>query len=369
MTKPTAHSTAANLFKQRLSDYKQLLDADIADYSKHVRTSTLQQYGVNSRLEIDAFLDILSRGGKRLRGALTMLAYSMSGGTDRQMILQAARAVEMMHAYILMIDDIQDRSPTRRGGPTAHMSLADYHRQNELAGDSSHFGVAIALNAAVAGAHAAQIIIADLNADPALRLSAISIINRTMIITAHGQTSDIMNEVVAEVSTDDIIRVLHWKTAEYTFLNPLCIGMVLAGADCQATDAIRGYAVSAGMAFQITDDVLGIFGSEFESGKSPMDDIREGKRTVLTVYALEHANDADKDFLLQMLGNGGLTPAQFERCKTILVTSGALDHARTQATHHVQQALAALDAESRRWPKADVEFLRQLVSYLLTRTS
>lgn len=368
MTKtPTRVSPAS--FKQRLAGYKQLVDADIADYSKQVRTQTLQQYGANSRLEIDAYLNMLSRGGKRLRGALTMLAYQMSGGTDQQMIIQAARAVEMMHAYILIIDDIQDRSPARRGGPTAHISLADYHRQNELAGDSAHFGVAIALNAALAGAHAAQIILANLNVDPALRLSAVSIINRTMITTAHGQTNDVMNEVVAHVTTQDITRVLQWKTAEYTFLNPLCIGMVLAGADCHATDAIRDYAMNAGMAFQITDDILGTFGSEFESGKSPMDDTREGKRTVLTAYALERANDADKDFLLQMLGNGSLAPAQFERCKTILVKTGALEHAQEQAKLHVTQALAALDAQAFRWPQADVEFLRQLVSYLLTRTS
>lgn len=365
----TSVPTLATSFKQRLADYKQLLDDDIAAYSKQVRTMTLQQYGAYSRLEIDAYLDMLGRGGKRLRGALTMLAYQMSGGTDAHMILQAARAVEMMHAYILIIDDIQDRSPARRGGPTAHISLADYHRQNELAGGGAHFGVAIALNAALAGQHAAQIILANLPVDPALRLSAVSIINRTMITTAHGQTNDIMNEVVAQVTAEDVERVLKWKTAEYTFLNPLCIGMVLAGADCHATDAIRDYAMNAGMAFQITDDILGTFGSEFESGKSPMDDMREGKRTTLTVYALEHANDADKDFLLQMLGNNGLTPAQFDRCKTILTKIGALDHAQAQAKSHIAAALAALDAQTDRWPATDIDFLRQLVSYLLTRTS
>ena len=369
MTKKDTVAPIATSFKDRLAEYKTRIDADIAAYSKHIRTTTLQNYGANSRLEIDAYLDILERGGKRIRGALVMLAYEMSGGTDTAMIIQAARAIEMMHAYILIIDDIQDRSPSRRGGPTAHVALAQYHNQHNLAGDSDHFGVAVALNSALAGAHAAQNLLASLNVDDHLRLAALSIVNRTMIITAHGQTSDIMNEVVAEVTERDIDRVLLWKTSEYTFLNPLCLGMVLAGADCSATDAIRDYALNAGVAFQITDDILGTFGTETEHGKSPMDDMREGKRTVVTTYALEHANDADKDFLLQMLGSPNLTPAQFERCKTILVKTGALAYAQDRARNSVIAALASLDTESHRWPESDVAFLRDLAGYLLTRLS
>lgn len=361
--------SAQQSFQAMLGQYKQAIDDDIANYSKYTRTSTLQHYGANAHLEIDAFLEILARGGKRIRGALVMLGYEMAGGTNRPMILQAARAVEMMHAYILMIDDIQDRSPIRRGGPTAHMALADYHRQHQLAGDAAHFGVSIALDAALAGAHAAQMILSNLDADPQLRLNVIGIINRTMLITAHGQTNDIMNEMVAEVSHEDIERVLEWKTAEYTFLNPLCIGLVLAGADCGETDAIRDYALGAGKAFQITDDILGTFGTEFESGKSPMDDIREGKRTLLVAYALEHATNGNKNFLLQMLGNADITPAQFARCKDILVETGALTYAQDQAKQYVEQALHALETEEHRWSADGTLFLRELATYLLTRTA
>jgi geranylgeranyl diphosphate synthase type I len=221
----------------------------------------------------------------------------------------------------------------------------------------------------LAGAHAAQTILANLDAPEQLRLSVVSIMNRTMLITAHGQTNDIVNEVVAEVDKADIDRVLEWKTAHYTVLNPLHVGMVLAGADCHATDAITEYAMQTGKAFQITDDMLGTFGSEFESGKSPMDDIREGKRTLLTLYALEHTDHANKNFLIQMLGNSQLTPTEFGRCKDILTASGALEYAQDQARVHVELGIAALDKEAARWTRDGTRFLRGLAQYLLVRSA
>ncbi len=363
----TRNTAQVKEFTAQLAQYKQLIDDDIAAYSKQLERETLQQYGANARLAVDTYLSILARGGKRIRGALAMLAYEMCGGADKQLILQAARALEMLHAYILIIDDFQDHSGIRRSGPTAHVLLANHHRRHELANDAEHFGASIAINAALTGAHAAQQILTNLPVDAARKLKAIETINNTMIVTAHGQTNDIMNEVVAEVSHRDIECVLEWKTAHYTFLNPLTVGMILAGADDRATQAITPYAVHAGKAFQITDDILGTFGSEFESGKSPMDDLREGKRTLITAYALKHTNDENKNFLVQMLGNATLSPVEFERCKDILVKSGALDYAQTAAEKHVQQAINSLRYAPKAWSVSGVQFLRGLATYLLHR--
>lgn len=365
----TMTSSDTDLFTAKLAEYKELIDADIAAYSKELERETLQQFGINARLAVDTYLSVLARGGKRIRGALTMLAYEMCGGTDQKMIIQAARALEMLHAYILIIDDFQDRSGIRRGGPTAHVLLGNYHRRHELANDSEHFGASIAINAALSGAHAAQQVLAGLTVDSALKLKAIQTINHTMVVTSHGQTNDIINEVVAEVTHRDIERVLEWKTAHYTFLNPLTVGMILANADQKSTQAIIDYAMHAGKAFQITDDILGTFGSEFESGKSPTDDIREGKRTLIIAHALEHTNDDNKNFLVQMLGNSQLTPVEFERCKDILVESGALDYAQKTAKKHVIQAITSLENHPKAWSSEGLQFLRGLAGYLLTRTT
>ncbi len=369
MAKNSVKHPDTALFASKLKEYKKLIDEDIDTYAKQVKKSTLQQYGEYSRLATDAYLSILQRGGKRIRGALTIIGYEMSGGENRDMILQAARAVEMIHAYILIIDDINDRSPVRRGGPAAHKLLSDFYVKQQLGNDAAHFGESIAMNAALLGNHAAQMIMANLDVDHQLCLNAISILNRSMVVTAHGQFNDIFNEVIGEVSESDIDRVLQWKTAHYTILNPLHVGMVLAGAGCDATDAITPYAMHTGRAFQITDDILGTFGSEHESGKSPLDDIQEGKRTMLTVYALKQAKTADKNYLIQMLGNHNLTPTQFQRCQDILVETGALKYSQDQAKQHVEKALTALNSAAEYWNKDGVAFLSGLANYILSRTS
>lgn len=349
-------------FDSKLKAYKEVIDANIANYSKHIRAVTLDKYGADSQLETDAFLSILATGGKRIRGALTMLGYEMSGGTNQEMIVQAARAIEMIHAYILIVDDIQDRSESRRGKSTAHVMLRDYHEKHGLVGDSGHFGVSIAINAALSGAHAAQMILANLDAPETLRLNVLSILNRTMILTAHGQTSDIMHEAIGHVSMDDIERVMLWKTSQYSFLNPLHVGMVLAGADCHATDAITDYATHIGKAYQISDDILDTFGAD-----SSKDDIRDGKSTILTVYALEHAKTADRKLLTRMLGNQKLTDTEFEHCKKILMDSGALNYSKTALKRYVEQAVSSLDTEAHRWTPEGTQFLRGLAQYISTR--
>lgn len=356
-------------FITQLASYKKAIDADIQAYSSHIRNTTRKQYGEHSGAVTDAYLNILGSGGKRIRGALAMVGYEMCGGKDRDMIVRAATALEMIHAYILIIDDIQDRSKVRRGQSTVHEALAAYHRGLNLKGDSAHVGVSLALNAALTGAHAAQMLFAGLSVDEEFRTKVIGIVNHTMVITAHGQTSDIINESLDFVKTEDVEHTLEWKTAHYTILNPLCVGMVLAGAGCEDTDAIRDYALHTGMAFQITDDIMGIFGDDSKTGKSIMDDVREGKQTLLTLYALDHAEPNDQKFLRGVLGKDSLTSAEFQKAKQIIEKSGALTYARDVARNHVRDALQSLDAVAGRWRSENVGFLRSLSSALLDRAA
>ncbi|HSX00194.1 MAG TPA: polyprenyl synthetase family protein [Patescibacteria group bacterium] len=355
-------------FTATLAAYKQAIDTDIAAYAAYIRPVTLQQYGKYAALEVDTFLDILGRGGKRIRGSLVIAGYEMCGGNDRAMILQAARAIEMLHAYMLIIDDVQDRSSVRRGKPSAHELLSAYHRKHQFHGDSTHTGISLALNAALAGAHAAEVVLANLNVEPQLRLNALSITNRTMGITVHGQTYDILNEVVPNPSDEDIDRVLDWKTAQYSFVNPLHVGMVLAGADCRVTDAITPYGRHMGRAFQLTDDTLGIFGTEQTIGKSPLDDIREGKRTLLVRYTLQHAKSKDATFLEGCLGKQTLTWAEFERCRAIMTSTGAHEYMQEITNEEVAVAINSLELGKQLWSKEGADFLRDLAESIRCRT-
>jgi geranylgeranyl diphosphate synthase type I len=180
---------------------------------------------------------------------------------------------------------------------------------------------------------------------------------------------DIFNEVLETADEQAVDKVLLWKTAYYTFMNPLQLGAILAGADEAQLKKLEDFSLSAGRVFQITDDILGIFSEEDKSGKSPLDDIKEGKRTLLSVKALELAPKADAYFLEQMLGNKQLSQAEFQRCRTIIEDSGALAYARKQAQDSVIDALAALDKAGDGWVQTHKEFLAQLVQYLIDRKS
>jgi len=356
-------------FDTQLGEYRAAIEDDISAYAAQTRNSVAQQFGPYAELEVSTFLDILARGGKRIRGALVMVGYEMCGGTDRTMIIEAARAMEMFHAYLLICDDIQDRSKVRRGKPSAHEMLATYHREHHLKGDAAHTGASLAMNAALAGANAAQIILSNLHTDPQLKLNAISITNRTLGITVHGQIYDIMNELVEEPSEEDIRYTLEWKTAQYSIVNPLHVGMVLASAGCRETDAITPFARHLGISFQMTDDILGIFGDEKTLGKSPMDDIREGKATLLTMYALQRTDSAEKAFLKRCLGNAKLTKTDFERCRDIIERSGARGYVQANADKEAAAAIAAFEPTKALWSTEGVTFLEGLAAYLLRRQS
>lgn len=353
-------------FKTRLDEYKQRIDADVEQYAGQTRAFVSLAHGQDAAVVTDAFLEILCRGGKRLRGALVLLGYHLAGGVDEKQALLLARAIEVTHAYILIIDDIQDRSDLRRGGPTAHMALARRFGATQSVADAAHTGVALALNAALYGAHEAQVIVSQLEAAPTVRLEIVRLVNEAMMATAHGQMYDILNGLRPNVTYEDVERVMRLKSAEYTLLNPLAAGMSLAGASAQDVARMHEYSLPAGLAFQLGDDVIGTFGND-EEAKSPKSDIIEGKQTALTIYALKHARIEDKAFLRNCLGLATLSDDDFARCQEIIVQCGALEHVKDLLHTYIERAKSALLTMPESWPTSDIDFLRDMASYLEAR--
>lgn len=367
MKKLVGKSYQIDVFKSRLNDYRSIIDERIVTFVNRFETDTAEQFGELPLVVMHTFTDYLRRGGKRIRGALTMVSYELFGGENKEMILEAALAIEILQAYILMMDDIQDRSEIRRGGPTAHIILKDYHQKHHLRDDPLHFGESMTMNAFTVACHTAINIIAGLDTEPESILKALKNINRCYTTTGHGQTMDIFNEVIDSVNEQDVDNVLVWKTAFYTFVNPMQFGAILAGAGDKDLSSIYGYAIPAGRAFQITDDILGIYGRELESGKSPLDDIKEGKRTVLSIKALELAPKADSYFLEQCLGKHDLTITEFKQCQKIISDSGALEYAKSAAKKSVREAITAVQSMSNSWSPDSINFLEGLVRFLLDR--
>lgn len=367
-SKKTANTTDFSDFKIKLSGYKDFIDTELDNVCKHMLAGTKEQYGEYPSKVVEAYINVLMRGGKRIRGALAIASYEMFGGKDVKMITQAAAALELFNTYILVADDIQDRSDTRRGGKAAHTQLADLHKQEHLKGDAYHFGEALAINIFLIAQHYASNIILQLDISAELKAKAMVNINNCLIVTAHGQTLDIYSEANETLDSNVLNNILEWKTAFYTFINPLQMGAILAGASQKDMASLEAYGLAAGRAFQITDDIIGTFGTPSETGKSELDDIKEGKRTLLVVNAIKNSSQADAYFLQNLLGNQQITKADFDRCKKIIIDSGSLDSAKAEANISATSAVEVIKSNTG-WPKDSRKFLIDLVDYILVRKS
>lgn len=361
--------TDAAFFAHHLHQQKQHFDDVIANYWQRVLPETRRSYSDASAQTLHALMDIMSRGGKRIRASLAEQAYRMFGGQDQEVVDHMGLSVEMIHAYLLIVDDVSDQSDMRRSGPAAHRILEAWHHQTGLSGNAKHFGASMAQLAAMVGMHAAMNEIASLPIAAERRTAALQNLNQLLVTTCHGQINDIYNQAAAVHDAAAAEQVLLWKTAYYSFINPLQLGAILAGASPDALEALQRYGIAAGRAFQISDDIIGLFGTIDVTGKNTMDDVREGKRTMLVLKALERADPDDGVFLESQLGNQNLTERDFKRCQTIVQECGALDYAAHELAVSCNEARHVLQDSNTLLPGDGVRFLRGLADYLTDRKS
>ncbi len=242
------------------------------------------------------------------------------------------------------------------------LALEQLHDKQNLRGDASHYGMSQAMNVAVFANHQAIRELLQLPAPDTARIRAAELLGEDISVTLSGQINDIYNEVANEtIDHETIINTLTWKTAYYTFISPLELGACLAGSD-GLNERLRQYALNAGVAFQISDDILGTFGDSFEVGKSAEDDIREGKVTLLAAHAMQHASDEQQKVLRSTLGNAKASSKHCDAVREIFEDTGAREYAAKTAREYADQAIAALgdNAES---------FLVDLVRFSVSRKS
>jgi geranylgeranyl diphosphate synthase type I len=327
-----------------------------------------QQESIGSPEPIDAFCDVLLRGGKRLRGMLAAQSYYAHGGKDAKVAIGAARIFEIIQTSLLVVDDIADRSLLRRGGPSAHIRITEFARSHGLRGSAEHYGIAQAMNVAYAGLHKATTELLSLAvSDKTARLACLRF-HENILTTINGQIDDLYNEMTPEsVSEQTIESVIKRKTAYYTIFSPLELGASLAGKP-ELSPALSEYAVHTGSVFQITDDIISTFGKEDETGKGSNDDIREGKLTLLTHFALEKLEQSQRKQLRAILGNSNASDETCDEARSLIKLSGAIEHAKSRSHFHETSARAALEKKT----GADPEFtpyLRDLLDFIVTRNT
>lgn len=293
-------------------------------------------------------LDVLLSGGKRLRPAFCYWGWRGSGGADRPDFFTAAASLELLQAAALIHDDVMDGSDTRRGKPSVHRRFEAMHTKSGWRGSPEAFGAgaAILLGDVCLTWCDAMFQSSGLPAEALRRGRPIFDVMRTEVMC--GQYLDLLGqarglEPGGLPMVEAALRIVRLKSAKYTIERPLQLGAAMAGAVGSA-EALSAYGLPLGVAFQLRDDVLGVFGDPAQTGKPAGDDLREGKRTVLIALTLERATPEQAATVESLLGDPGLNPAGVELLREVIVATGALDACERMIDRYAADAEAALSA-------------------------
>lgn len=298
-------------------------------------------------------------GGKRLRPAFCHCAYVGAGGdADDPVVIDAAAALELVHTFALVHDDVMDASETRRGRLAVHRRFAEEHRSARWRAESRRFGDGIAI---LVGDFA--IVYADLLMRSAPQ-PALAVYDALRIELCVGQSLDLVSTARASTDAATADRIATYKSAKYTVERPLHLGAALAGRLGDLEAPLTAIGLPLGAAFQLRDDVLGAFGDADVTGKPVGDDLREGKTTPLIAIADARGDEHDRE-LLRRLGADDFSAVDVATLQDVLVRTGALKEVELQIERLVGKAHAALaDA-----PIADVARARlaELADYIAWR--
>ena len=285
-------------------------------------------------------------GGKRFRAAFCHWGYravSPEPAPDEESaLLRVCAALELLHASALVHDDVMDASDTRRGHPATHRALEAEHREHGWRGRPEQYGVAgaILLGDLLLGWADELLGRCGLPAERVAPAHDVFALCRTEVIA--GQFLDVSVQARGRADVDAAMTVLRYKSAKYSIERPLQVGATLAGADPATLEALSRFGLPLGEAFQLRDDLLGVFGDPAATGKPAGDDLVEGKRTVLVALALDAAGPAEAQRLDRALGNP-LDEDTLADLRAIVTDSGARAQVEDVITHLSERAAAALD--------------------------
>jgi len=286
-------------------------------------------------------------GGKRMRPSMVIAACGAVGG-NRNKAVPLAVAIEYLHNFSLVHDDLMDGDEKRRGMTTSHVK----------------YGMPTAILAGDALFAKAFEIISELDVPDDVMRKVLNVVSVAVWDLARGQQMDINNENGKTVSMEEYIETIRLKTS-VLFAAGAAGGALIGGADNKTVDSVREYAMSLGIAFQMFDDILGIIGDPAITGKSSGNDIRKGKSTVMVCHALANIKDTnDMKKFHSILGKLDASETEIDAIRDILKKTGSIDYAIKMAEKYTKDAISKLDCLK---PSDEKEFMIALAEYAMTR--
>lgn len=313
------------------------VEAELAALINHEEAIWAREHD-DLKVPFDEMRTLVLGGGKRIRPAFCLLGALAVGGSSHPDVVRAGAALELLHAMALFHDDVIDASASRRGRETAHVRQAKVHRSNSWAGDATRFGDGVAILVGdLAYVYADRLM-------ESMPLVVRDVWTRMRLEVNIGQYLDVVGSARREFTSPTAARIALFKTAKYTVERPLHIGALVAnpGIGQSTLDALSGYGVSVGIAFQMRDDILGVFGEPDVTGKPAGDDLRESKPTALVASAIERA-DATQREVLGRIGDPNLGEVAIADIRRVIVDTGALSTAESRIAELTESAITSLD--------------------------
>ncbi len=290
-----------------------------------------------SPLLLKSIRDFVLREGKRIRPLLFITGYSGFTNKPAPGLYASALSLELLHDFMLIHDDIIDKSDTRRGKPSMHALLNNYLKGTpnlKFSGED----LAIVLGDVIyAMAINAFLYIKE---EKERKERALKKFVEAAMYTGSGEFIELIYGIknLDKIKKEDIYKVYDFKTAYYSFASPLAIGAILAGASARQVDNIFKYGVCLGRAFQIKDDIICMFDTEEKTGKSSLTDLQEGKKTLLVWYAYNHSGRQDKTTIKDIFRKEKVDKKDFLKMRGILIASGALEYSKKEISSLMHKA-------------------------------
>ena len=290
---------------------------------------------------VDSLQGLLA-GGKRLRPAFAYWGFRAAGGADSDSVLRACASLEFLQACALIHDDVMDASDTRRGNPSVHKQFESIHASNNWSGSGALFGEGAAIlvgDLALSWADE-MLLTSGLDTEQTLCAKSVYDVMRTELMS--GQYLDLLEQVRGQITQERAETVIRYKSAKYTIERPLHMGAAIAGASDELLSTLSSYGLALGEAFQLRDDLLGVFGEPSITGKPAGDDLREGKQTMLIAYAYAHASAQDLAVMSEYLGASALGQVEIEKLQKILIDCGAQEFIEHRISEYLEIALQSV---------------------------
>jgi geranylgeranyl diphosphate synthase type I len=323
----------------------QIREAIDSELLKFTRVRAEQLHVIDSHLApvADALTDFITDGGKRFRPIFAYLGYLGTGAAPSEKVLRACAALELVHVCALIHDDVMDGSDTRRNKPALHKRFEKLHRTNGYAGESEKFGVAAAILLGDLALSWSDEMLSESGLSSADTQRAAPLFYEMRAELMAGQYLDVLEGAIATSHLERSRKIARFKSGKYSIERPLQFGAALAGKFPELQTLFSNYGLPLGEAFQLRDDILGVFGDSALTGKPAGDDIREGKRTVLMALAASRMSDTSHSILKSALGNPNLDDSQVAQIQELVKDSGALAECEKLIEQLLKESLHALE--------------------------